>query len=301
MRKVLTLCLLAGIFAGMPVTALAEEAGEIRIPVSVLAEGSEPDPDAVYTVEVVPETKGAPMPAGSSGGICRLGMKSGSTVLGFSCKTPGEFDYTFRQIPGKNPDCVYEETSFRLRLSVTETAEEKCTASAVIFSQDGDECPNILFRNRWAEPAWVTLSATSALDDRAPEDGAFAFQLLSREGEVVFREKNQGSHVCFPALRFDKTGSFRYEMKEKARTGDGIVYDRAVYTVMVQVSRDADYEAQVTILRNGKPYEGVPAFLNYTSSESPQTGDPIGQYGAVMLLSGLSLCLLLRCKRKTSR
>ncbi len=301
MKKLLMLCLLAGLLSGMPQEAFAEETGVIMIPVSVLAEGSEPDPQAVYTVELQPETQGAPVPEGSSSGICRLGMRSGSTVLRFRFETPGAFDYTFHQIPGEDPDCTYDDASFRLRLFVTETEEGDLSASTVIFTEDGDEAANILFRNRWAEPAWVTLSAKITQDGGAPEDGACVFQLLSREGETVFREKNQGSHVTFPALRFDREGSFRYELKEKARANDSIVYDRAVYTLLVQVVKDTDYQAQVSILRNGKPYEGVPAFFNETHGESPQTGDPVAVWMAAMALSGFSLMSLLARKRKTSR
>lgn len=287
-QLVLALFLLMGL--GVPVSAA--EGGVIEIPVSVMAEGSAPDWNTVYTLELTAEGENCPMPAGSRNGIYRMAVKGGSTgTLRLNCHKPGVYDYTLRQIPGKDPDCSYDDRTFRLRLFVTEEG-----ISAVAYDPQGKKVPDILFHNRWAEPAWVTFTAWKTLDGRTPEDGTFRFLLLGEDGKTVAEAENQGRRVEFPALRFDREGTYRYEMKEVAVTGDGITYDRTVYTMTVTVRRDGDYRAEVSILRNGKPCTGMPYFANHTKGAPPQTGDDIGLWVTVLTVSGTALIGI--CGRK---
>ena len=280
----------------LPLTVTAAESGVIEIPVSVLAEGSEPDWDAVYTLELAAESPDCPMPEGSRDGVYRMAVKGGSTgTIRLSCSKVGVYDYSLRQIPGKDPDCGYDGRQFRLRVLVTENGE---TVSAVVYNPEGEKVTDILFRNRWAEPAWVSFSAWKTLDSGTPEDGTFTFLLLDQEGKEVARVSNQGRKVVFPALRFGEEGIYRYEMKEVAVTGDGITYDRTVYTMTVTVRRDGDYRAEVSIQRNGKIYSGMPYFSNYTKGAPPKTGDEIGLWMTVLTVSGTALVSLCARKRK---
>ena len=278
----------------MPVAAAAAETGVVEIPVSVLAEGTEPDWNAVYTVELMPETSDSPMPEGSRDGCYRMAVKGGSTgMIRLNCQEPGEYHYTLRQIPGKEENCAYDDRVFSLRLRVFEE-----TVTADVLDPEGKPVTDILFRNRWAEPAWVTFSAWVTLDSLPPEDSTFSCLLLSEDGERVAEIRNQGRYVVFPALRFGKEGIFRYMIKAVAETDKGIVYDRAVYTVTVTVHRAEDYIAEVTCIRNGEAYAGTPCFAHYTEGSIPKTGDRIGLWVTVLLLSGASLLGLITLKRK---
>lgn len=287
------LLMTAQILLGTGIKTFAAEAVQIRIPVSVLAEGSEPDPKAVYTLEVIPVTEDSPAPDHS-----RLRLLAGEPgSIGFICDRAGVFDYTVRQIPGTDPDCTYDDRSFRLRLFVTET-EGTLSASAVVYGEQGDKEPQLLFRNRWADPAYVVFTAWKTLDGMTPEEGAFTFRLLEADGTLLYQEENKGRRVTFQPIRYDREGTYRYELKEQAETGDKIIYDRTVYTATVKVTKDTDYHAEVTWQRNGKPYSGIPVFTNYTEGTSPKTGDTIGIYGTVLLLSAAGLILLLRKQKK---
>lgn len=278
----------------LPVSGKAAETGILEIPVSVLAEGSEPDWDAVYTLELTALGEDCPMPEGSREGAYRMAVKGGSTgTIRLNCDKMGDYGYSLRQIPGKDPACTYDARQFRLHLTVT---EEGKTVS--IHGPEGETVTDILFRNRWAEPAWVTFSAWSTLDDRTPEEGSFRFLLLGEDGMTVAESRNQGRNVMFPALRFAREGIRRYELKEAAVAGDGIIYDRAVYTLTVAVRLEGDYKAEVSILRNGKAYAGMPCFVNYTKDGPPKTGDGIGIWVAGMVLSGIVLAALWK-KRYT--
>lgn len=294
-----TLLLLAIAFGPLPLEACAAEGQEISIPVSVLTEGSEADLKAVYTVEMAGKTSDAPMPEGSVGGIYQLDLKAGASgTLRIPCNRLGIYDYTIRQIPGGDENCDYDMRSFLLRLFVTVDADGNYTASAVIYGQEGHKEAAILFRNRWADPAYVTLSAIKTLDGNTPQDGDFTFRLISESGETLFETKNRGRHVTFPALRFDKVGTYRYFLKERAGSSGKIIYDKVVYTITVEVTKDTDYHAQISYERNGKPFSGTPYFANYTDTGTPKTGDSIGIYAMMLGLSATGLGLVLLFKRK---
>ena len=250
----------------LPVPVEAAESGLLEIPVSVLAEGSEPDWDAVYTLELTALGEDCPMPEGSRDGAYRMAVKGGSTgTIRLLGDKMGNYEYLLRQIPGEDPGCTYDDRQFRLRLTVTEMGE---TVSA--YDPEGETVTDILFRNRWAEPAWVTFSAWNTLDDRTPEEGSFRFLLLAEDGTTVAESRNQGRKAVFPALRFAEEGIRRYELKAAAVAGDGITYDRAVYTLTVTVRLEGDYKAEVSILRNGKAWSGTPCFASYTKGGPPK-------------------------------
>lgn len=287
------------LMTAMPMKAFAAEPSEAFIPVTVLAEGSQQDPEAMYTIELIPLTPGCPMPQGSEGGRYRMPVIGGEeTFIRIPCDTLGVYDYTIRQVPGEEPDCSYDGSSYRLRLFVTAAEDGSTVVSGLIYGQEGTKVPAVLFRNHWVEPVYVRLSALKAMDGKTPEDGQFLFRLIGEDGEILFETKNLGRYVTFPELRFDREGTYRYFLKEVAGKDKKILYDRTVYTVTVEVTKDTDYHARVTYERNGKPWSGTPVFRNYTDTGSPKTGDEIGRYVWLLGLSGTALAALFVYRRR---
>lgn len=293
-------CVLLMLTVGiLPVRTFAAEPEKVEIPVRVQAEGYKPNREAVYTVELKPDTPGAPMPEGSSGSSCQIQLRDGALCcIAIPCGKLGAFDYTIRQIPGTDSGCTYDETRYRLRLVVTQSENEKTDVTALLFGQTGEKLPSALFRNRWAEPAVLSFSAWKTMDGNTPKDGAFTFRLLSEDGEVLNEVKNDGRRVRFPELRFDREGTFRFFLKEVAGKDQKIIYDRSVYTITVTVTKDGDYQASVAYERNGKPWYGTPSFANYTDTGSPKTGDTIGIWFGLLGASSAALGILLLSRRK---
>jgi len=286
-------------FGILPVKALAGGTEELLIPVRVLAEGSEPEKGAVYTVELEAETPGAPMPEGSLEETFRMMVKSGETgYICIPCRDLGVFDYTVRQAPGTDLNCTYDSAQYRLRLFVTLTENGSKEVSALVLGQGNEKATSVVFQNHWADPVYLSIFAWKTLDGNAPRDGAFTFRLLAEDGEVIYETENDGRRVRFPALRFDREGTFRFFLKEVAGKDKKILYDRAVYTITVTVTRDADYRAEVTYERNGKPWSGTPSFANFTDTGSPKTGDDIGIWVSLLGISAAALGVLLVFRRK---
>lgn len=291
-------CILLIVAAGiLPRPALAAETEEIAVPIRVQTAG--PDEEEIYTVELTPVTSGAPMPEGTNQGRFLLSLKDGETgYIRILCEHLGVYEYTIRQLPGTDPDCTYDRTEYRLRLYVTLAEDGSREIIALLLGQDQQKQPLALFCNRRAEPAYLSVSAWKTMDGNTPEDGAFAFRLLAENGETVYEVKNDGRRVRFPALRFDREGTYRFFLKEAAGTNKKILYDRSVYTMTVTVTKDTDYQASVVWERNGKPWYGTPSFANYTDTGSPKTGDDIGLWFALMGVSAAALALLLVRRKK---
>lgn len=277
----------------LPVGASGAEMQEIQIPVTVIADG----PETVCRVELEALTPGCPMPAGSIGNRFALELKS-TDVIRICCDSLGVFDYRIRQLPGDAQNCTYDEQVYLLRLFVTAAEDGSTVTTAQIFGQEGTKEPEVRFFNHWAKPVALQLSALKTLDGGTPEDGAFSFRLISEDGKILQEVKNVGRHVTFPVMEFDRGGTYRFFLKEVKGSDGKILYDRTVYTITVEVTLNGDYRATVLYERNGKPFAGTPSFANYTDTGSPKTGDTIGGYAAVLLLSGTALVMIFARKRR---
>lgn len=277
------LFLAAGLFA-LPVRALETAV----IPVEVRLTAAENR--HTFTVELLPEDRGNPMPAGSENGKFRMEVAA-NTERSFRipCDRAGIFAYTLRQLPEEDPLLRCDDRVYDLTVYATWSESGALDVSAVLDGQDGEKPDRALFTNGYLGPVSVTLTAVKTLDGGTPKNGAFFFRLLDETGSLVFETENQGRAVAFPALRFDTPGTYRYYLKETAGDAEGIVYDRAVYTAVVEVTRTDGLTASVTWERNGKPYTGIPEFYNYTEGASPKTGDGIGIYAITLILSGAAL------------
>ena len=143
----------------------------------------------------------------------------------------------------------------------------------------------------WEDPGQIPVILTAAvtLDGKIPEDAALGFRLLDGQGDPVFDAENQGGAVAFPVLQFDTPGVYRYYLKEIQGPGEEVVYDRAVYTAIVDVRGEDALTVSLAWERNGKAYTGIPEFRNYTLGAAPKTGDSIIIYSSMLLLSGMGL------------
>ncbi len=114
------------------------------------------------------------------------------------------------------------------------------------------------------EPAEVTLNAVKTLDGAAPTDNSFTFTLKDEKGSIVQTKTNDGGQITFDSLSFSSVGTYRYTMEEAAGTDSTITYDKAVYTVIINVTKSDDYQATVTYEKDGTAYSETPVFANTT-------------------------------------
>lgn len=283
----------------LPLGAVAAQIPTAEIPVQIEAEGGTQNPDALYTVALEAVTPDAPMPEGGAGEIWNMTLKVGEIGrIRIPCRRLGFFDYTIRQIPGEETDCEYDETRYRLRLQVTRAEDGSIAVMALLLGQEGEKLPDVRFRNRWPKPVELAILAWKTMDGETPKDNAFTFLLKSEDGKEVYETTNDGSRVRFEKLRFDREGTYRFFLKEVKGKNRKIIYDTALYTIIVTVTKDADYHAAVSYLKNGEAWNGNLSFANYTDTGSPKTGDTIGYWIGLLGLSTAALGAMLLISRR---
>lgn len=307
-RFALVLCVLALCVSTMAVTAFAAEDVRAEIPVSVSLKGTLPAADETFVVEMTPDDAANPMPEGTENGVYRLnlvGQTGGKITIPFTAL--GVYDYTVKQVPGSNENCVYDGSVYHVTVFVTnEEQGGYCVAVVVYRNEETEKRDDIVFDNVYANPDEITITAIKTMDGKTPADGAFTFQLLDSNGKVVSEVKNKGRDITFPALSFYKVGTYEYQIKEVAGTDTKIDYDETVYDVKIQVTKDGDYKAVLTYSVAGKAYEKAPVFANKTitvTDNTPKTGDEFNMmfYIGLMGVSAAVLVVLLVAKKKSAK
>ncbi len=125
---------------------------EVFISVRVGTEGVLPDEQESLQVELKALTPGAPMPSGTSKDLYKLMIPpTGEAKLGaLKCEKLGEYKYTIRLLPGENPNLVYDQQVYDLKIQVAvdeKTGEYQLT---VVLYQDEEsyKFEEVLFVNQ---------------------------------------------------------------------------------------------------------------------------------------------------------
>lgn len=282
----------------MPAQA-AEKKATVEIPVSVKLSGTLPAVSETFQIQLKADNASFPMPKGAANSIYTLPIVgAGSGEFSITFNDLGIYSYTISQKAGSNNKCFYDETVYEMTVYVTNAADGGFETNVAIYKKgESEKLDNVVFNNRYANPAKVTLTAIKTLNNRTPNDNAFSFLLLNKNGELEEKVYNKGQAVTFKTLVFDEEGTFVYTMQETIGSKSNIKYDKSVFTITIVVEKDenGDYQAQVSYEKNDKAYEGTPRFANKTRSTTPQTGDmfKMGLWVSLLVLSFVGLVVLV--------
>ena len=306
-RIALVLCLLA-LCAGLLSTAVFADTYEpisAVIPVEVVLSGTLPETPDTFQIQMTAVEDGNPMPEGAVDGVYTMdltGASAGELELTFS--KLGIYNYTVKQLPLGNDDCYQDMRTYTVAVYVTNNENyDGFNVSVLIFCEDQeDKLDGIIFENRYANPDYAQIVATKTMDKKAPKDGAFTFELVDAEGNVVQTVANDADgNVTFEPIYCYEIGSTTYTIREVAGADKKIIYDKTVYTVVVDVTKDdnGDYVAAVTYLKGEEPLEGAPAFANKTKPVVPKTADEATPFlwCCMMAAAAVMLSVLLRKRR----
>lgn len=313
-RIVLAVCVLALCTAFLGTTAFAASDNLVaKIPVKITLNGTLPSEAETFTVQVKADTAGAPLPAGSTGGVyeMKLSASSGNVLNGelaidFTSAGIGTYEYTISQVAGSDPDCKYDTAVYSMKVYVLNKEDMSGYEMHVVIT-NGDQKPDSFsFTNTYANCCKVTVSAIKTLNGGVPASNMFLFQLLDESGKVVSEVRNDKGTVTFKPLVYcdpEDIGTHTYTLLEVDENANSITYDKSKYTVIVVVSKDADgnYQAKVSYQLKGTAYEGTPTFANKQKiANSPYTGDnlQIIMWGGAMIVSAFALIVLFLVARK---
>ena len=166
-----------------------------------------------------------------------------------SYDTPGDHDYTIKEVAGNDPTVVYDTKDVKVHIKVSdEKGELKATAT-----YDGEaDVPT--FTN--SKPTTdVTVEATKVLAGKDLTADAFAFGLYDQAGNEVAKGANDRDGKVKLAVKNLNLGEYDYTLKEEkaGQTVDGVVYDAKEVKVHVKVEQNQgdNNKTKVTVTYDG--------------------------------------------------
>lgn len=166
-----------------------------------------------------------------------------------SYDTPGDHDYTFKEVAGNDPTVVYDTKDVKVHIKVSdEKGELKATAT-----YDGEaDVPT--FTN--SKPTTdVTVEATKILTGKDLTADAFTFGLYDQAGNEVAKGTNDRGGKVELAVKNLNLGEYDYTLKEEkaGQTVDGVAYDAKEVKVHVKVEQNQgdNNKTKVTVTYDG--------------------------------------------------
>lgn len=166
-----------------------------------------------------------------------------------SYDTPGDHDYTIKEVAGNDPTVVYDTKDVKVHIKVSdEKGELKATAT-----YDGEaDVPT--FTN--SKPTTdVTVEATKILTGKDLTADTFTFGLYDQAGNEVAKGTNDRGGKVELAVKNLNLGEYDYTLKEEkaGQTVDGVAYDAKKVKVHVKVEQNQgdNNKTKVTVTYDG--------------------------------------------------
>lgn len=164
--------------------------------------------------------------------------------------TPGDHDYTIKEVAGNDSTVVYDGKTVNVHVRVTDNKNGTLKAVA---TYGGDKAVPT-FTN--AKPtAGATVEATKTLTGKALTGGAFAFGLYDQDGNEDARGTNDKNGKVKLTVKGLNLGEYDYTLKEEkaGQTVDGVAYDAKEVKVHVKVEQNQgdNNKTKVTVTYDG--------------------------------------------------
>ncbi|MEE0044713.1 Spy0128 family protein [Ellagibacter isourolithinifaciens] len=267
-----------------------------------------PDPDPIFAAPVTKKIlEGRALVAGEfsfelleNGKVASTGTNDADGNVVFSdieFTEAGTHIYTMREIGAGTTAAgvTYDATTYQVTADVVEIDNEL----RVDFAIDGTD--GAVFKNAYkAKGTTVIIGATKTLEGRTLAAGEFTFKLTGADGRTYEAKNAADGRIEFPAIDFDKVGTYDFTLVEMNDGQTGITYDDRSYKVTVVVTDDGkgNLVANVT-WPNGTPptfkntyTKPVPAVTPGTPGKPPvrfaKTGDETMSIACVATLAILA-------------
>ena len=202
---------------------------------------------------------------------------------------PGTHRYTLREVGGGTVanGVTYDGATYTV---VTTVKDDGDGTLSVTHALEGAR--EATFANAYqATSTTVTIGATKTLVGKNLEDGQFTFVLTAADGTELKAKNAADGKIAFPALTFDKPGTYEFALTELDDAQANVTYDKRAYKVTVTVIDDGLGHLNATVAGDAD----VLAFTN-TYAEPPvpvqptqpggKTFTPRGPIGKVLTQTG---------------
>ena len=171
--------------------------------------------------------------------------------------TPGDHDYTIKEVAGNDSTVVYDGKTVKVHVSVTDNKNGTLSAAA---TYDGEKAVPTFTNSK--PTADATIEATKILKGKDLTAGAFTFGLYQGDTttvdpiQTVQNDKDGKIKLILTGLTI---GEYDYTLKEVADSDSTITYDSTAVKVHVSVKAEGD-KAKATVTYDGK--NDIPTFTN---------------------------------------
>lgn len=202
---------------------------------------------------------------------------------------PGTHRYTLHEIGGGTVanGVTYDGATYTVVTTVKDNGDGTL---GVTHALEGAR--EATFANAYqATSTTVTIGASKTLVGKNLEDGQFTFVLTAADGTELKAKNAADGKIAFPALTFDKPGTYEFALTELDDAQANVTYDKRAYKVTVTVVDDGFGHLNATVAGDAD----VLAFTNtYAEPSAPvqptqpggKTFTPSGLVGKVLTQTG---------------
>ena len=202
---------------------------------------------------------------------------------------PGTHRYTLHEVGGGTVanGVTYDGATYTV---VTTVKDNRDGTLSVTHALEGAR--EATFANAYqATSTTVTIGASKTLVGKNLQDGQFTFVLTAADGTELKAKNAADGKIAFPALTFDKPGTYEFALTELDDAQANVTYDKHAYKVTVTVVDDGLGHLNATVAGDAD----VLAFTNtYTEPATPvqptqpggKTFTPSGLVGKVLTQTG---------------
>lgn len=202
---------------------------------------------------------------------------------------PGTHRYTLHEVGGGTVanGVTYDGATYTVVTTVKDNGDGTLSVTHAL-----EGAREATFANAYqATSTTVTIGASKTLVGKNLQDGQFTFVLTAADGTELKAKNAADGKIAFPALTFDKPGTYEFALTELDDAQANVTYDKHAYKVTVTVVDDGLGHLNATVAGDAD----VLAFTNtYTEPATPvqptqpggKTFTPSGLVGKVLTQTG---------------
>lgn len=181
---------------------------------------------------------------------------------------PGTYRYTLHEVGGGTVanGVTYDGATYTVVTTVKDNGDGTLSVTHAL-----EGAREATFANAYqATSTTVTIGATKTLVGKNLENGQFTFVLTAADGTELKAKNAADGKIAFPALTFDKPGTYEFALTELDDAQANVTYDKRAYKVTVTVVDDGLGHLNATVAGDAD----VLAFTN-TYAEPPAPVQPV--------------------------
>ena len=199
---------------------------------------------------------------------------------------PGTHRYTLHEVGGGivANGVTYDGATYTVVTTVKDNGDGTLSVTHAL-----EGAREATFANAYqATSTTVTIGATKTLVGKNLQGGRFTFVLTAADGTELKAKNAADGKIAFPALTFDKPGTYEFSLTELDDAQANVTYDKRAYKVTVTVVDDGLGHLNATVAGDAD----VLAFTNtYAEPPAPvqpggKTFTPRGPIGKVLTQTG---------------